>query len=257
MRPVVDLLPHLTGTRLAGRVATSVGNSRDNCDRLVAGEPKYTFGLSDWRDADAGEARAAVEEVCGAGALDGPRGAGAWIAPAATLAGIAHHRDRLAAHAAVGSRVLVATGHPTGLLVHYADVARALADAGCRLLTPLADVVLRRLEHEHRAVRYLAGVGCVWTGGDLIHSHLADYMEALLDACAAAGELPDLVVGDHGMAGAAIERGRETLAIADVNDPALPLAQARGRTAGVLPIDDNLAPTVFEPVTAAVVAGLR
>lgn len=251
------LLQHLTDSRLAGRVATSVGNSRDNCDRLVAGEPKYTFGLSDWRDADAGEARAAVEKVCGAGALDGLADERAWITPAATLAGITYHRDRLAAHAAAGSRVLIATGHPTGLLVHYADVARALAGVGCTLLTPLADVILRRLAHEHRAVRYLAGVGCVWTGGDLIHSHLPDYMEALLDACADAGGLPDLVVADHGMAGAAIERGVETLAIADVNDPALPLAQARGRTAGVLPIDDNLAPRVFEPVTAAMVAALR
>jgi hypothetical protein len=44
------------------------------------------------------------------------------------------------------------------------------------------------------------------------------------------------------MAGAAIERGIPTLSIADVNDPALPLAQVRGRTDGVLPIDDNLAP---------------
>jgi hypothetical protein len=35
---------------------------------------------------------------------------------------------------------------------------------------------------------------------------------------------------DHGFAGAAIERGIPTLSIADVNDPALPLAQLRGRT---------------------------
>jgi hypothetical protein len=250
------LRQHLLDTRLAGRVATSAGNSRGNVDRLLAGEEKYTFGLSDWRDASGVEVRAAVEEVCGAGALDGPADEGAWIDPDATLAGIGHHRERLAEHARAASRVLIATGHPTGLLPHAAEVARTLAGAGCELTTPLADVVLRRLDHEHRAVRYLAGVGCVWTGGDLIHSHLPDYMEALLDAAADAGRLPDLVVADHGMAGAAIERGIETLAIADVNDPALPLAQARARTAGVLPIDDNLAPAVFDPVTAAVLAGV-
>jgi len=36
-----------------------------------------------------------------------------------------------------------------------------------------------------------------------------------------------------------------------VNDPALPLAQLRGSTDAVLPIDDNLAPRLFVPVTAA------
>ena len=61
----------------------------------------------------------------------------------------------------------------------------------------------------------------------------------------------DVVIAGHGMAGAAIERGIQTLSIADVNDPALPLAQLRGRTDAVLPIDDNLAPSVFVPVTAA------
>jgi hypothetical protein len=53
------------------------------------------------------------------------------------------------------------------------------------------------------------------------------------------------------MAGAAIERGIPTLSIADVNDPALPLAQVRGYTDAVLPIDDNLAPRLFVPVTGA------
>jgi hypothetical protein len=53
------------------------------------------------------------------------------------------------------------------------------------------------------------------------------------------------------MAGAAIAAGLPTLSIADVNDPALPLAQVRGWTDAVLPIDDNLAPSTFVPVTAA------
>ena len=53
-------------------------------------------------------------------------------------------------------------------------------------------------------------------------------------------------------AGAAIERGIPTLSIADVNDPALPLAQVRGLTDAVLPIDDNLRPALFEPVTSYV-----
>jgi hypothetical protein len=78
-------------------------------------------------------------------------------------------------------------------------------------------------------------------------------MEAMLDELA--GDAPDLVIADHGMAGAAIEQGLPTLSIADVNDPALPLAQARGLTDAVLAIDDNLAPRLFVPVTAAILSG--
>jgi hypothetical protein len=65
----------------------------------------------------------------------------------------------------------------------------------------------------------------------------------------------DAVVADHGFAGAAVEAGILTVSIADVNDPALPLAQARGRTAGVLVIDDGLNPLLYEPLTETIVDG--
>lgn len=37
-----------------------------------------------------------------------------------------------------------------------------------------------------------------------------------------------------------------------MNDPALPLAQARGRTDGVLLVDDGLPAHLFSPVTEAI-----
>jgi hypothetical protein len=91
-------------------------------------------------------------------------------------------------------------------------------------------------------------------GGSLRHTHRPDYMVAMLEELADRMLGVDLVIADHGMAGVAIEAGIRTLSIADVNDPALMLAQARGRTAAVLPIDDNLAPRLFVPVTAAMLA---
>ncbi|MGH3666417.1 MAG: phosphatase, partial [Egibacteraceae bacterium] len=120
---------------------------------------------------------------------------------------------------------------------------------------PLDDAVLGHDEAtgRRRALRFLDGVGCVHDGGALLHTHRSRYMEAMLDAVGGGPGAVDLVVADHGMAGAALERGLRTLSIADVNDPALPLAQARGRTDAVLPIDDNLAPRRFVPVTAAMV----
>ncbi|MDP8969338.1 MAG: phosphatase [Actinomycetota bacterium] len=254
--PLAGLRDHLVTSRLAGRVATSPRSTLRNCAKLVAGRPKYTFGLSDWRTATIPEAVAAVRALCGgdparARAQSGP----GWIDPDSALRAIAGHRDRLSSLvAAGGGRVLLATGHPTGLLAHYGAIARALRAAGCEVLAPLDDTTLLDLPAGRRGLRFFDGVACVFDGGALRHTHLSRYMEAMLDALGGGPGAVDLVIGDHGMAGAAIERGIPTLSIADVNDPALPLAQARGRTDGVLPIDDNLAPSLFVPVTEAVLS---
>lgn len=244
------LRAHLVDSRLAGEVQTSPASTLGNCRKLVDGDPGYTFGLRDWQTVTFADAVRAVQRVFGGdpGAAE-PSGPG-YIDPEATLTGIARHRDRLRAVTdGGGARVLFATGHPTGLLAHYAALARALQAAGSDLLTPLDDVTIHRDSTGRRALRFLDGVACVTDGASLRHTHVARYMEAMLDALGA--RPPDLVVADHGMAGAAIEAGVPTLSIADVNDPALPLAQTLGRTGNVLPIDDNLAPRVFVPVTEA------
>lgn len=241
------LAERLVRNRLCGEVATPVGGCLDNCRRLVGGEKEYTFGLSDWRSATFEDAVAALEASGGRRlrpAGDAHRAGGAFIEPAATLSGIARHRARLAEFVGGGGgTVLVATGHPV-LLPHYGSVVAALAAAGCQLLNPAGD----------GSVSYVDGVAVLSSAGSPLHTHLPDYMESMLDDLG--GRLPDLVVADHGFAGAAIEAGVTTLSIADVNDPALPLAQARGRTGGVLLIDDGLRPPLFAPVTETVLADL-
>jgi hypothetical protein len=249
------LREHLIGARLAGSVATSPGSTLRNCGKLIAGEELYTFGLSDYRTATVRQAVDAIRMVCGGdpGGAPDPDGPG-WIDPEATLMAIEVHRQRLAPLLqSGGGRVLIATGHPTGLLGHYSAIARTLQSAGCQLLMPLDDVVIRHHEvsGRKRGVRYIDGVACVHDGASLLHSHRSVYMEAMLHELAGTEGI-DLVIGDHGMAGTAIEHGLPTLSIADVNDPALPLAQVRGRTDAVLPLDDNLAPRLFIPVTQAI-----
>lgn len=246
-----ELRDHLLAAGLAGAVATSPRSTLQNCGRLIAGQERYTFGLSDWRSADVTEAVEAVRLCCGGDPSGVPPDGAGWIDPDATMDGIERHRAALAEVAAAGdARVLLATGHPTGLLAHYGAVGRALQSRGVALLTPLDDRMLWAGEDGRvRGIRFIDGVACVTDGGKLLHTHRSRYMEAMLDALT--GRV-DLVVGDHGMAGAAIERGIPALSIADVNDPALPLAQARGRTGHVLAIDDNLAPRVFVPVTKAI-----
>lgn len=248
---LAHLRRHLVSAGLAGSVATSPQSTLTNCGKLLAGDDRYHFGLSDWRTASFLEAVEAVRRSCGGDPggqddLDGP----GFIDPDAALSMIELHRTRLrdfADHG--GGRVLLATGHPTGLLPHYGAIARGLQAAGAELLAPLDDVTVRMepTTGRKRAIRFLDAVACITDGGSLLHSHRSDYMEAMLSGLG--GDVPDLVVADHGMAGAAVEAGIPTLSIADVNDPALMLAQARDRTDAVLPIDDNLAPRLFVPVT--------
>jgi hypothetical protein len=69
-------------------------------------------------------------------------------------------------------------------------------------------------------------------------------------------ERPDLVLADHGFAGAAIQAGAETLSVADVNDPALIVAKAQGRTEVVVVLDDHVPPEAYWPCFQAVAAQL-
>ena len=248
---LVDLLVR---SRLCGDVATPVGSCLENCRRLVAGDADCTLGLSDWREASFDDAVAALEAAGGGRLRDHPGHAPAYIDPLGTLAGLRRHHAGLAGLAAGGGgKVLVATGHPV-LLPHYGAVARALAGHGCLLLRPLGDGREFATTPEGRpcSIAYVDDVAALFHDGMVRHTHRGLYMEAMLDDIA--GAPPDLVVADHGFAGAAIEAGIATLSIADVNDPALPLAQARGRTDGVLLIDDGLAPDLVAPVTRAVLA---
>ncbi|MDP9021670.1 MAG: phosphatase [Actinomycetota bacterium] len=249
----MDMTAALVASRLTGDVATPPSSTLGNAQKLADGHIDYTFGFS--FDVSAEEAVAAVTAICGADPRRLPEDGPGRIEPHTTIAAIERHRSSLAAAADGGAQVLVATGHPTGLLAHYGAVARALDSAGCELLTPLDDVRDLMEQGDHKlGVRYLDAVAVAWSGGELYHTHRSGLMEACLDALDPIE--PDLVIADHGWAGAAIERGIETLSIADVNDPALMVAQVRGMTDAVLPIDDNLAPRHFRPVTRALLDGL-
>jgi hypothetical protein len=85
-------------------------------------------------------------------------------------------------------------------------------------------------------------------------------MEAILADLAARGEAPpDLVVADHGWTGAAAQAGVTAVGFADSNDPALFVGEQEGAVAVAVPLDDNVAPHLYDPVTAFLLesAGLR
>jgi Phosphatase len=78
-------------------------------------------------------------------------------------------------------------------------------------------------------------------------------MQAMLATLERAGEqAPGLVVADHGWAGAAGQAGVDAVGFADSNDPALFVAEAEGIVGVTVPLDDNVAPHLYAPLTAYV-----
>jgi hypothetical protein len=76
-------------------------------------------------------------------------------------------------------------------------------------------------------------------------------MREMLRALDRAGEAaPDLVFADHGWAGSAGEAGVPVVGFADTNDPAMFLGAEEGKVAVAIPLDDNVAPHLYGPMTA-------
>lgn len=243
----------LVDRRLAGDVRTTREQSLSYIKRTLTGDTNYTFGLRDWQTATVDELVDATEQAAGDRLTEGAPGLG-YISPERAVEGMIRHADALRGPLqAGGASVVLATGHPMGLLDHYAELATALRRAGNDVLRPLDDHAVPAATPEHPAgesgIRFVCGVACAFVNEAILHTHQPDYMDAMLDHLASTGQRVDLVIADHGMAGAAIERGIATVSIADINDVALMLAMKRGRHQRLLCIEDNLAPAQFNPVT--------
>ena len=160
--------------------------------------------------------------------------------------------DRLADACREGEQVILATGHPVGLAHLHIEVGRQLRARGVALLRPHEGVAWREEGRHHSwQVRYLEGVAMLTDRASARHTHRGDAMVRML-----AEARPDLVFADHGFAGAAIEAGIDTVSIADVNDPALLVAKALGRTETVVVMDDNVQPEAYWPCFQAIVGRL-
>lgn len=167
-----------------------------------------------------------------------------WVSPEGLVSRAEAAAERLRVACANGQRVFFGTGHPTGPLEMYARLADAMRERGA--------VVVRVAEgdaYEGYAggsqIRYVCDVACVSMGGDLAHTHSARPMEFLLHH----GLSVDLVVGDHGFAGAALARGMDAVAVVDTNDPALALAWGRGLRVWPILCDDNRPPGAYAALT--------
>jgi hypothetical protein len=244
-----ELREHLVRHRIAGDVATPRASNVGNVRKMLNRDPDYWFGVELDRDWSYEDVVAVVAERAGIDADHARESGGDVIDPDRCLDALDQAAERLAAVAAEQGPVLLATGHPTGLLECYMSVAAALAAAGCAVLTPAAESWVS-VQGTQRRIRYVGGVATIGTGGDLLHTHAPEPMARILDELRRRGDRPALVVADHGWAGAAGQAGLATVGFADSNDPALFVAAAQGSLEVVVPLDDNVAPAAYLPLTA-------
>jgi hypothetical protein len=243
---------HLVAHRIAGDVATSRVSNLANIEKMLARQPEYWFGLELDRAWTADEVLKVLAARVGIDP-DPERTTGSdRIDPQLCLDALDAAAGMVAATARTRGRVLLATGHPTGVLALHLPLAAGLAAAGCEVMAA-ADGDWVEVIGDRRRIRYLAGVATVGTGGDLIHTHSPEPMQHVLRTLRTP---PDLVIADHGWAGAAGQAGIPTIGLADTNDPALFVGAEEGKVAVVVPLDDNVLPMAYAPVATYLLAGL-
>jgi hypothetical protein len=252
--PREELLRGILDGRMAGpEVSHAMDNVRRNIRLLCEGDPDKLFGLSGI------SGRVTLEEVLAlVGRASGFEPDPEWktgpvsIDPELVLAACEAVGDRLAEAVRRGERVILATGHPVGLAHLYIEIGRVLRARGVRVLQPYEAVAWQEPGRHHKwEIRFLEGVAMLTDRASMKHTHSGDPMTRMLSE-----ERPDLVFADHGFAGGAIEAGVETVSIADVNDPALVVAKAQGRTETVVVMDDNVRPEDYWPCFQAIAARL-
>jgi hypothetical protein len=251
--------PHERSTLRAALVDSGAAgvNSHDRPNvlwkikRLCDGDPDSQFGLTGVNDMTPTEVLRLVAEAGGIDADPSARHGLVRVDPDRVLDAFERIGDRLRQAADRGERVLLATGHPTGLPLLYQECGKLLADHGAKLIRPLEGEMWED-EGRRRQIRFLAGVAMLTDRASALHTHRPEAMERMLDEMT-----PDLVFADHGFAGAAIEAGVDTVAIADVNDPALVVARAQGRCGAVAVMDDNVQPEAYWPCFQVIASRFR
>lgn len=246
----------LEAAHITGEVATPRENNLSHIHRFLEQERQFDFGVDLTRDWDDDSVFALMVDRCGLRPeTDFTKGVDT-ISTQRCIDALEQLAAAIGDVTRAGGEILFATGHPAGLLPVHMAMAAAAESHGARITRQANAVPVPDLGGDCRQINR------VWTWhqhGGTPHTHLAEPMHALLDDITRRGDqVPDLIVADHGWAGAASSRGLRTLGYADCNDPALFVAEAQGAIEVTVPLDDDVVPYLYEPLLSYVLdkAGL-
>lgn len=248
-----ELATYLDRVRITGNVATPRENNLRHIQGFIDGNEHLEFGVPWTRDWTFEEVFALMVQQVGINPDPLYTEGQDTISSALCVAALGRFAVRLGTAAREGQRVLFATGHPAGLLPVHAQLAEAAARGGAKIVevregTPFLAGDIRQIFkvlvwHQH---------------GNLMHTHYPMPMKISLEQLRNEGfEAPDLVVGDHGWAGYAAGAGIDTIGFADCNDPGLFAAQAQGQLQAAVPLDDNVTPGLYQPLTDYIIGKAR
>ena len=215
-----------------GRTSHGAENNLRKIGLLLEHDASNTFGMEDLlQDLGFEEAYEAVafqignppdrEENPGQGCID----------PARTAAGLMEAGERIGAVAGSRGRLIFATGHPGAMILYYLGLSGWAQELGGDVLT----VETRGRYERGVSLDWAESVATLGDGASLFHTHDSEPMRDVLRQTGAV----DLVVADHGFAGAAIAAGVPTVVVMDTNDPAFAVVAGRGADVTVVPMDDN------------------
>ncbi|MBM3260523.1 MAG: phosphatase [Candidatus Sericytochromatia bacterium] len=235
----LSLANTLLKLELAGQTPNLAAANRHAIDRLPEGDPFYTFGIRSIGHHWQGKApdREALARLMarhlgqnetepfleGPGTIEAEHAATQWC----------RALRKLDALAALHGTLAIGTGHPGAMLGLYRAIARRFVQGGGNFVAPASGQVAA----VDGWVDDLGRVAILSDGRGALHTHAT----SVLDSTLVGRERVDLVIGDHGAAGAALNAGMACIALMDTNDPALAVAQKiHGHELLVVPTYDNL-----------------
>lgn len=233
----------MEGRLLELGLAGKTPNTRDANLRAIRmmldGTEFYTFGIR--RVADA-LARGMLDEEGVVGLMARANGLASpaefladhgVIRPAKAFDGLFRAARVFARCVRAGGTLAFGTGHPGAMLSYYNRLAAYARSRG-------ATVALGEVGSQVGVDWYLDYIGDVAVTSDycgVLHGHSVRPMDAVIGTWD--GPI-DLVVGDHGHAGSAINHGIACIAVMDTNDPALEVAlHLEVEDLVVVPLYDN------------------
>lgn len=235
---------YLNESRITGDIATARENNISHMHGFVEGNEHLEFGVRwtrDWTYEDIFELMARrVGTNADPAFLEGQDS----ISAEKCIEALYEYAKIFGKAVREKKKILFGTGHPAGLFPIYCELARAAEDAGAEVLgiaegDLFLDGDIRQILHVVMFEQY----------GNLQHTHFPGPMRLALNQLHERGITPDLVVADHGMAGAAASLGIPTIGIADCNDPGLFVSAEQKQILVAVPMDDNVTPHLYQPVT--------